>query len=84
MAKTIVSKANFLLLDEPTNHLDMHSVELLIEALNKYQNTGRIIAFKLNGTSTPLPARKIRDTVVPEPPAVILNNQITKVPTQSN
>lgn len=33
--KTIVSKANFLLLDEPTNHLDLHSVELLIEALNK-------------------------------------------------
>lgn len=36
LAKTIISKANFLLLDEPTNHLDMHSVELLIEALNKY------------------------------------------------
>ncbi len=28
------------------------------EALNKYQNTGRIIAFKLNGTNTPLPAKK--------------------------
>lgn len=39
LAKTIVSKANFLLLDEPTNHLDMHSVELLIEALNKYQGS---------------------------------------------
>ena len=39
LAKTIISKANFLLLDEPTNHLDMHSCELLIEALNKYQGT---------------------------------------------
>lgn len=39
LAKTIVSKANFLLLDEPTNHLDMHSVNLLIEALNKYQGS---------------------------------------------
>jgi ATP-binding cassette subfamily F protein 3 len=27
------------MLDEPTNHLDMHSCDLLIEALNKYQGT---------------------------------------------
>ncbi|HRO86086.1 MAG TPA: ABC-F family ATP-binding cassette domain-containing protein [Niabella sp.] len=39
LAKTIVSKANFLMLDEPTNHLDMHSCDLLIEALNKYEGT---------------------------------------------
>ena len=39
LAKTIISKANFLLLDEPTNHLDMHSCELLIEALDKYEGT---------------------------------------------
>lgn len=39
LAKTIISKANFLLLDEPTNHLDIHSVELLIEALNKYEGS---------------------------------------------
>src|SRR5688572_17216944 len=39
LAKTIVSKANFLMLDEPTNHLDMHSCELLIESLNKYQGS---------------------------------------------
>jgi ATP-binding cassette subfamily F protein 3 len=39
LAKTIISKANFLLLDEPTNHLDMHSCDLLIEALNKYQGS---------------------------------------------
>jgi ATP-binding cassette subfamily F protein 3 len=39
LAKTIVSKANFLLLDEPTNHLDMHSVDLLIEALDRYEGS---------------------------------------------
>ena len=39
LAKVIVSKANFLLLDEPTNHLDMHSVELLTDALNKYEGS---------------------------------------------
>lgn len=39
LAKTIISKANFLLLDEPTNHLDMHSVGLLIDALNKYEGS---------------------------------------------
>jgi ATP-binding cassette, subfamily F, member 3 len=39
LAKTIISKANFLLLDEPTNHLDIHSCELLIEALNKYEGS---------------------------------------------
>ncbi len=39
LAKTIVSKANFLILDEPTNHLDIHSVELLVESLNKYEGS---------------------------------------------
>jgi ATP-binding cassette, subfamily F, member 3 len=39
LAKTIVSKANFLMLDEPTNHLDMHSVDLLVEALKKYEGS---------------------------------------------
>lgn len=39
LAKTIAMKGNFLLLDEPTNHLDMQSVEMLIEALNKYSGT---------------------------------------------
>ncbi len=39
LAKTIVSKANFLMLDEPTNHLDIHSCELLVDALNKYEGS---------------------------------------------
>ena len=39
LAKTIISKANFLMLDEPTNHLDIHSCDLLIEALNKYEGS---------------------------------------------
>jgi ATP-binding cassette subfamily F protein 3 len=39
LAKTIASKANFLMLDEPTNHLDIHSVDLLVESLNKYEGS---------------------------------------------
>ena len=39
LAKTIAMKGNFLMLDEPTNHLDMQSVEMLIDALNKYKGT---------------------------------------------
>lgn len=39
LAKTIAMKGNFLMLDEPTNHLDMQSVEMLIDALNKYEGT---------------------------------------------
>jgi ATP-binding cassette subfamily F protein 3 len=44
LAKTIVAKGNFLMLDEPTNHLDMQSVEMLIDALNKYQGTLVIVS----------------------------------------
>jgi len=44
LAKTIVSKANFLLLDEPTNHLDLHSCELLIDALNKYEGSFLLVS----------------------------------------
>jgi ATP-binding cassette subfamily F protein 3 len=39
LAKVIAAKGNFLMLDEPTNHLDMQSVEMLIDALNKYEGT---------------------------------------------
>jgi quinohemoprotein ethanol dehydrogenase len=37
-------------------------------AVKKYRNTGRILAFKLGGGTTPLPAPQFRNTVVPEPP----------------
>lgn len=39
LAKTIASKANFLILDEPTNHLDIHSVDLLVHSLIKYEGS---------------------------------------------
>jgi len=44
LAKVIAAKGNFLMLDEPTNHLDMQSVEMLIEALNKYKGTLVIVS----------------------------------------
>ncbi|NNV54433.1 ribosomal protection-like ABC-F family protein [Limnovirga soli] len=44
LAKVITGKGNFLMLDEPTNHLDMHSVELLAEALNKYEGTSVLVS----------------------------------------
>jgi ATP-binding cassette subfamily F protein 3 len=39
LAKTIASRANFLMLDEPTNHLDIHSVDLLVQSLIKYEGS---------------------------------------------
>lgn len=44
LAKVIAGMSNFLLLDEPTNHLDMHSVELLAEALNKYEGSYLLVS----------------------------------------
>ncbi len=44
LAKTMISKANFLMLDEPTNHLDMHSCDLLIDALKKYEGSLVIVS----------------------------------------
>lgn len=39
LGKVIIGQANFLLLDEPTNHLDINSVEMLIDALGKYEGS---------------------------------------------
>jgi ATP-binding cassette, subfamily F, member 3 len=39
LSKTLISESNFLLLDEPTNHLDMLSVNILIQALQRYEGT---------------------------------------------
>ncbi|MBT1704053.1 PQQ-dependent dehydrogenase, methanol/ethanol family [Chryseosolibacter indicus] len=48
-------------------------------ALNKYKNTGRIIAFKLGGGETPLPLPQDRVTKVPAPPdAVLEESQIRR------
>ncbi|RPD51649.1 ABC-F family ATP-binding cassette domain-containing protein [Paracnuella aquatica] len=44
LAKTIISKANFMLLDEPTNHLDIHSTELLVDALNRYEGSFLLVS----------------------------------------
>ncbi|MBP6456671.1 MAG: ABC-F family ATP-binding cassette domain-containing protein [Chitinophagaceae bacterium] len=44
LAKIIVGKGNFLMLDEPTNHLDMSSVNMLVEAINKYEGTSVLVS----------------------------------------
>ena len=41
-------------------------------AIHKYQNYGRILAFKLNGGSTPLPP-KVMKAIVPKPPKMVLD-----------
>jgi quinohemoprotein ethanol dehydrogenase len=42
-------------------------------AMSRYNNTGRILAFKLNGKETPLPSLRQRDPSVPEPPGMQLD-----------
>ncbi len=44
LAKTIIAKSNFMLLDEPTNHLDLSSVNMLAEALNKYEGSYLLVS----------------------------------------
>jgi ATP-binding cassette subfamily F protein 3 len=44
LAKTILSDANFLMLDEPTNHLDYQSVNILTQALQKYEGSYIIVS----------------------------------------
>jgi ATP-binding cassette subfamily F protein 3 len=67
LAKAIVSKANLLVLDEPTNHLDIVSVELLVDALNRYEGTvvlvshDRYFISKAANTIWEIQDREIRD-----------------------
>lgn len=44
LAKTLLSEANFLLLDEPTNHLDLQSIQILIQALEKYDGSFVVVS----------------------------------------
>lgn len=46
-------------------------------AIHKYQNYGRILAFKLNGEITPLPP-KVKLSRVPEPPALKLQDKLVE------
>lgn len=44
LARTLLAEANFMLLDEPTNHLDMRSINILIQALQKYAGTFIVVS----------------------------------------
>lgn len=39
LLKLMLKNSNFLILDEPTNHLDLYSIEILEEALEKFDGT---------------------------------------------
>jgi ATP-binding cassette, subfamily F, member 3 len=44
LAWLLSSNFNFLILDEPTNHLDIHSREVLLDALKRYEGTIVIVS----------------------------------------
>jgi ATP-binding cassette subfamily F protein 3 len=44
LAWLLSSNFNFLILDEPTNHLDIHSREVLLDALKRYEGTIAIVS----------------------------------------
>lgn len=44
IAKMLLNPANFILMDEPTNHLDIPSKEVLIDALQQFQESFMVIS----------------------------------------
>ncbi len=42
-------------------------------AVTKYENTGRLLVYKLGGKSTPLPPLRVRDSVLMQPPSIAIH-----------
>jgi ATP-binding cassette, subfamily F, member 3 len=67
LLKLLLRPCNLLILDEPTNHLDLHSKDVLLDALQRYQGTVIFVShdrFFIEGL-----AGRVLELSIQDPPA---------------